>query len=45
VYDAIELTWTVQSEHIEVTALVAAAAAVLLVVGIGLSLSWFGRAV
>ena len=45
VYDAIELTWTVQSEHIEVTALVAAAAAVLLVLGIGLSLSWFGRAV
>ncbi|MDT7581893.1 MAG: Ca-activated chloride channel [Pseudonocardiales bacterium] len=45
VYDAVELAWTVQSEHVELTALLAAAAAVLLLVGVALSLTWFGRAV
>ena len=34
-----------ETEHIEVTALLAAAAALLLLVGAGLSLAWFGRAV
>jgi Ca-activated chloride channel family protein len=43
--DAVDLQWTVESRHIEVTALFAAAAAVLLTVGAGLSLAWFGRAV
>jgi Ca-activated chloride channel family protein len=45
VYDAIDLTWTVEAEHIEVTALFAAAAALLLLLGVGLSFAWFGRAV
>jgi Ca-activated chloride channel family protein len=45
VYDAVELAWTVETEHVELTALLAAAAAVLLLVGACLSLAWFGRAV
>lgn len=45
VYDSIDLTWTVESEHIEVTGLVAAVAALLLLVGAGLSFAWFGRVV
>jgi Ca-activated chloride channel homolog len=45
VYDSIELTWTVRAEHIEVTAAFAAAAALLVLCGVGLSLTWFGRAV
>ena len=45
VYDSIELEWTVQAQHIELTALLAVAAAVALLVGAGLSLAWFGRAV
>jgi Ca-activated chloride channel family protein len=45
VYDSIELTWTVQDEHIELTAALAAAAALLVLGGVGLSLTWFGRAV
>jgi Ca-activated chloride channel homolog len=43
--DAVDLQWTVESRHIEVTALFAAAAAVLMMVGAGLSLAWYGRAV
>jgi Ca-activated chloride channel family protein len=43
--DAVDLQWTVETEHIEVTALLAAAAAVLLLLAVGLSLAWFGRAV
>jgi Ca-activated chloride channel homolog len=45
VYDSIDLAWTVQAEHIELTALLAAAAGLLLLVGVGLSLTWFGRVV
>lgn len=45
VYDSVELAWTVEAEHVELTALLAAAAAVLLLVGASLSLAWFGRAV
>jgi Ca-activated chloride channel homolog len=45
VYGSIDLAWTVASKHEEITALFAAAAALLLLVGAGLSLSWFGRAV
>ncbi len=45
VYDAIDLQWTVRSEQQEVTALFAAAAAVLLLLGAGLSLLWFGRVI
>lgn len=45
VYDSIDLEWTVEPQHIEVTALVAAAAAVLMLLGVGLSFLWFGRAV
>jgi Ca-activated chloride channel family protein len=45
VYGSIDLAWTVKAEHVEVTALLAAAAALLLLVGAGLSLAWFGRAV
>jgi Ca-activated chloride channel homolog len=43
--DVVDLQWTVEFRHIEVTALLAAAAAVLMLVGVGLSLAWFGRAV
>jgi Ca-activated chloride channel family protein len=45
VYGSIDLAWTVRSEHIEVTALMGVAAALLLVIGAVLSLAWFGRAV
>ena len=45
VYESIDLAWTVEAEHVEVTALLAAAAAVLLLLGAVLSLAWFGRAV
>jgi Ca-activated chloride channel family protein len=45
VYDSIDLAWKVRSEHVEITALLAAAAALLLLLGAGLSLAWFGRAV
>ena len=45
VYDAIELTWTVRTTYIELTALFAAAAALLLLVGACLSFAWVGRAV
>jgi Ca-activated chloride channel homolog len=45
VADAIDLEWKVETEHIEVTALLAAAAGLLVLVGFGLSLVWFGRAV
>jgi Ca-activated chloride channel family protein len=45
VYDSIDLAWTVDAEHIELTALFAAVAALLVLVGVGLSFAWFGRAV
>ncbi|MEJ3656433.1 VWA domain-containing protein [Actinomycetes bacterium KLBMP 9759] len=45
VYDSIELEWTVDAEHIEITALVAAAAALLVLLGVALAVTWFGRAV
>jgi Ca-activated chloride channel homolog len=45
VYDSIDLSWTFQSKNIEVTALFAAAAAVLLLVGAGLSLARSGRVI
>ena len=45
VYESIDLSWTVESRNIEVTALFAAAAAVLLLVGVGLSLARSGRVI
>ena len=45
VADAIDLEWKVQTERIEVTALLAAAAGLLVLVAAGLSLAWSGRAV
>ncbi len=45
VYRSIDLAWTVKAEHVEVTAVLAAAAALLLLLGAGLSLAWFERAV
>jgi Ca-activated chloride channel homolog len=45
VYGSIDLAWVVKSEHVEITALLAGAAALLLLFGTGLSLAWFGRAV
>jgi Ca-activated chloride channel family protein len=45
VYSSINLARVVKSQHVEVTALLAAAAALLLLAGAGLSLAWFGRAV
>jgi Ca-activated chloride channel homolog len=45
VYNSIDLTWTVATEHIELTAVFAGVAALLLLAGVGLSFLWFGRAV
>ena len=45
VADAIDLQWKVETEHIEVTALLAAAAGLLVLVGVALSLAFSGRAV
>jgi Ca-activated chloride channel family protein len=45
VYDSLDLTWTVATEHIELTAVFAGVAALLLLAGVGLSFLWFGRAV
>jgi Ca-activated chloride channel family protein len=45
VYDAIDLKWTVLAERVEVTGLLAGAAALLLLVGSSLSLAWFGRVI
>lgn len=45
VYDSIDLTWTVANEHIELTAIFAGVAALLVLAGVGLSFVWFGRAV
>ena len=44
-YSSIDLAWTVESEHVEITAVLAAAVAVLLLLGAGLSLAWYGRVV
>jgi len=43
VYGSIQPTWTVEAKHLEITALFAVAAGLLLLVGAGLSLMWFGR--
>jgi Ca-activated chloride channel family protein len=43
VADAIDLEWKVATEHIEVTALLAAAAGLLVLAAAGLSLAWSGR--
>jgi Ca-activated chloride channel family protein len=45
VYDSIDLAWTVRGEQVEVTAVLAAIAALLLVLGAGLSLAWYGRVI
>ena len=45
VYESIDLSWTFESRDIEVTALFAAAAAVLLLLGVGLSLARSGRVI
>jgi Ca-activated chloride channel family protein len=45
VYGALDLAWTVEGRRTEVTALLAAAAALLLVLGAGLSVLWYGRVI
>jgi len=45
VYQSIDPVWTVQPRHMEVTALFAGAAALLLLLGVGLSFAWFGRVI
>lgn len=45
VYDSIDLSWTLRTRSIEVTALFAMAAAVLLLLGVGLSLSRSGQVI
>lgn len=45
VYSSIDLRWTVVSTPIEVTALFAAAAGLLLLLGAGLSWRWYGRVI
>ena len=43
VADAIDLDWKVETERIEITALLAAAAGLLVLAAVGLSLAWSGR--
>src|SRR5207253_2509527 len=45
VYRSIDLAWAVHTETIEITALFAAAAALLLGLGTVLSQAWFGRVI
>ena len=45
VYGALDLGWTIQGRRTEVTALFAAGAALLLVIGAGLSVLWYGRVI
>lgn len=45
VYDSIDLTWTAHAEQREVTSLFATAAVLLLLLGAGASILWFGRVV
>ncbi len=45
VYDAIDLQWTLRSQPVEITALLAAVAVLLLLLAAGLSLTWFGRVI
>jgi len=45
VYDTIDLEWTVRGEHVEVTGVLAALAALLLLIGTALSLAWYGRVI
>jgi Ca-activated chloride channel family protein len=45
VYGALDLSWTLQGRKTEVTALFAAAAALLLILGAGLSFAWYGRVI
>ncbi len=45
VYNSIDLAWTAHAERREVTSLFAAAAALLLLLGAGASILWFGRVV
>jgi Ca-activated chloride channel family protein len=45
VYTSIDLAWKITSRPTEVTALFAAAAALLLLVGAGLSTLWYGRVI
>lgn len=45
VYDSIDLQWVVQAKFMEVSGLFAGAAVLLLLVGAGLSLAWFGRVI
>ena len=45
VADAIDLEWKVQTEHVEVTALLAAVAGLLVLAAAGFSLAWNGRVI
>jgi Ca-activated chloride channel homolog len=45
IYGSINPTWKIEAKHEEITALFAAAAAVLLMAGAGLSIAWFGRVI
>lgn len=45
IYRSIDLKWTTVTKQTEVTGIIAAGSAVLLAIGAGLSLLWFGRVV
>ena len=45
IYSHIDLKWVAHPELIEVTGLFAGAAALLLLLGVGLSLAWYGRVI
>ena len=45
VYRSIDPVWTIQARHMEITALFAGVAAVLLLLGVGLSFAWYGRVI
>ncbi len=45
VYSSIDLQWTIAPHPVEITALLSAAAAILVLLGAGLSWRWFGRVI
>jgi Ca-activated chloride channel homolog len=45
VYESIDLKWTTEGKEMEVTAFFAAAAALALLIGTGLSFRWYGRVI
>lgn len=45
IYRAVDLAWTIETRPMEITALLAGMAGLLMLVGAGLSFAWFGRVI